>query len=142
MKSRAKQTFLRLHNDKIIIHKKTKIDKLICIYIYVCVWIYTQAYVYIFICIFENPRDRGAWWTAVYGVTQNWTRLKQLCSNSSSMHIYRTSLVAQTVKHLPEMLQSRTQLSDLTFFHFHNAGDMGSIPGLARSSGEGNGNPL
>ena len=24
----------------------------------------------------ENPRDRGAWWAAVYGVTQNWTRLK------------------------------------------------------------------
>ena len=21
----------------------------------------------------ENPRDRGAWWAAVYGVTQNWT---------------------------------------------------------------------
>ena len=24
----------------------------------------------------ENPRDRGAWWTAVYGVAQSWTRLK------------------------------------------------------------------
>ena len=24
----------------------------------------------------ENPRDRGAWWAAVYGVTQSWTRLK------------------------------------------------------------------
>ena len=24
----------------------------------------------------ENPRDGGAWWAAVYGVTQNWTRLK------------------------------------------------------------------
>ena len=24
----------------------------------------------------ENPRDRGAWWDAVYGVTQSWTRLK------------------------------------------------------------------
>ena len=84
----------------------------------------------------------GAWWVAVYGVTQNQTRLKRLCSSSSSMHIYRTFLVAQTVKHLPEMPQRRTQLNDLTFFHFHNAGDLGSIPGLARSSGEGNGNPL
>ena len=26
----------------------------------------------------ENPRDRGAWWAAVYGVTQSWTRLKWL----------------------------------------------------------------
>ena len=25
----------------------------------------------------ENPRDRGAWWAAVYGVTQSRTRLKQ-----------------------------------------------------------------
>ena len=32
----------------------------------------------------ENPRDRGAWWDAIYGVTQSWTRLKQLCSRSSS----------------------------------------------------------
>ena len=32
----------------------------------------------------ENSRDRGAWWAAIYGVTQSWTRLKQL-SRSSSM---------------------------------------------------------
>ena len=30
----------------------------------------------------ENPRDGGAWWAAVYGVTQSWTRLKWLSSNS------------------------------------------------------------
>ena len=30
----------------------------------------------------ENPRARGAWWAAVYGVTQYWTQLKQLRSNS------------------------------------------------------------
>ena len=34
----------------------------------------------------ENPRDEGAWWAAVYGVTQSQTRLKQL-SSSSSRHI-------------------------------------------------------
>ena len=26
----------------------------------------------------ENPRDRGAWWAAVYGVAQSRTRLKRL----------------------------------------------------------------
>ena len=31
----------------------------------------------------ENPRDAGAWWGAVYGVAQSWTRLKRLSSNSS-----------------------------------------------------------
>ena len=28
----------------------------------------------------ENPRDGGAWWAAVYGVMQSWTRLKWLSS--------------------------------------------------------------
>ena len=31
----------------------------------------------------ENPRDGGAWWAAVYGVAQSWTRLKQRSSSSS-----------------------------------------------------------
>ena len=30
----------------------------------------------------ENPRDGGAWWASVYGVTQSWTRLKRLSSSS------------------------------------------------------------
>ena len=32
----------------------------------------------------ENPRDGGAWWAALYGVAQSWTRLTQLSSSSSS----------------------------------------------------------
>ena len=32
----------------------------------------------------ENPRDRGAWWAAIYGVAQSQIRLKQLSSSSSS----------------------------------------------------------
>ena len=31
----------------------------------------------------ENSRDGGAWWAAVYGVTQSQTRLKRLSSSSS-----------------------------------------------------------
>ena len=30
----------------------------------------------------ENPRDSGAWWAALCGVTQSWTRLKRLSSGS------------------------------------------------------------
>src|SRR5574340_1081686 len=33
----------------------------------------------------ENPRDGGAWWAAVYGVTQSRRQLKRLSSSSSSM---------------------------------------------------------
>ena len=32
----------------------------------------------------ENPRDGGAWWAAIYGVIQSWTRLKRFSSSSSS----------------------------------------------------------
>ena len=32
----------------------------------------------------ENPRVGGAWWAAVYGVAQSWTRLTRLSSSSSS----------------------------------------------------------
>ena len=30
----------------------------------------------------ENPRDGGAWWAALYGVAQSWTRLTRLSSSS------------------------------------------------------------
>ena len=30
----------------------------------------------------ENPRDGGAWWAAIYGVTQSQTQLKRLSSSS------------------------------------------------------------
>ena len=62
----------------------------------------------------ENPRDGGAWWATIYGVTQSRTRLKRLSSSSSS-----------------SFLESAC-----------NAGDWGLIPGSGRSPGEGNGNPL
>ena len=31
----------------------------------------------------ENPRDRGAWWAAVYGVAQSQTRLKRLSGSGA-----------------------------------------------------------
>ena len=39
----------------------------------------------------ENPWDGGAWWAAIYGVTQSQTRLKRL-SSSSSRNEYMDSL--------------------------------------------------
>ena len=36
----------------------------------------------------ENPRDGGAWWAAVYGVSQSWTWLKRLSSNSSMNQLF------------------------------------------------------
>ena len=41
----------------------------------------------------ENPMDGGAWWAAVYGVTQSWPRLKRLSSSSSSMYRARLKVI-------------------------------------------------
>ena len=43
------------------------------------VWCHSQNWT----CL-ENPRDGGAWWAAVSGAAQSWTRLKWLSSSSSS----------------------------------------------------------
>ena len=41
----------------------------------------------------ENPRDGGAWWAAIYGVTQSQTRLKWLSSSSSSNKEFKVVLL-------------------------------------------------
>jgi len=39
----------------------------------------------------ENPRDGGAWWAAVYGVSQSQTGLKRLSSSSSMVVLFLVS---------------------------------------------------
>ena len=51
----------------------------------------------------ENPRDRGAWWAAIYGVAQSQTRLKQLSSSSSTAGL--NSLQSKSLKTLKSLLQ-------------------------------------
>ena len=68
----------------------------------------------------ENPRDRGSWWAAVYGVAQSQTRLKQ-----QQHSVLQASLIAQLVKN-----------------PLANAEDPGLIPGSGRAPGEGNSNLL
>ena len=67
-------------------------------------------------CCLENPRDGGAWWAAVYGVTQSQTRLPRLSSSSIlfSMGFAGGSDGKESA---------------------YNAGDLGSIPRLGRSQG-------
>ena len=51
----------------------------------------------------ENPRDRGAWWAAVYGVAQSWTQLKWL-SSSSSRYADNITLMAESEEELKSLL--------------------------------------
>ena len=77
----------------------------------------------------ENPRDGGAWWAAVYGVTQSQTQLKELSSSSSSSiliwKLYFNSLIT-TLKHLTFMFNKTKLISILVLllnniacFDFH-----------------------
>ena len=44
----------------------------------------------------ENPMDGGAWWAAVHGVAQSWTRLKRLSSSIFVLQVayFRPSMSA------------------------------------------------
>ena len=37
----------------------------------------------------KNPRDRGAWWAAVYGLAQSRTRLKRLSSSRDGNRVWK-----------------------------------------------------
>ena len=50
----------------------------------------------------ENPMDAGAWWAAIYGVAQSWTRLKRLSSSSS--RYLETDLFSHRVQRTPGRL--------------------------------------
>ena len=51
----------------------------------------------------ENPMDR-AWWAAVYGVAQSWTRLKRLSRSSSRQEIHSLELAfLSSSAHSPKM---------------------------------------
>jgi len=46
----------------------------------------------------ESPRDGGAWWAAVFGVAQSWTRLKWRSSSSIYLKIKNKSLHHQVFR--------------------------------------------
>ena len=88
----------------------------------------------------ENPRDNGAWWAAVYGVAQSWTRLKRLSSSSSSRGVgHDWSDLAAAGGCLGFLCGSAVKESTC---NAGATGNVGSIPGLGRSPGGGHDNPL
>ena len=60
----------------------------------------------------ENPRDGGAWWAAIYGVTQSRTRLKRLSSSS----VYILTIVSQFTPSFPLVTISFLPLQLYFFF--------------------------
>ena len=66
----------------------------------------------------EMVEDRGAWWAADHGVAKNWTRVSNGTATAQSKGFPCSSAGRESA---------------------YSAGDQGSIPGLGRSPGEGNG---
>ena len=64
----------------------------------------------------ENPRHRGAWWAAIYGVAQSRTRLKRLSSSSSSSsRNAKTEAVAEILKDSPSEFKAVLALVSRAF---------------------------
>ena len=64
----------------------------------------------------ENPRDREAWWAAVYGVAQSWTHLKRLSSSSSSSPILHCLLNNEPKESRISVFQFKEGNQDVSFF--------------------------
>ena len=69
----------------------------------------------------ENPRDRGAWWAAIYGVAQSWTRLKLL--SNSNMPLPECVTICLFISHLlaihiSPLVKHSTFLSIFFFSHW------------------------
>ena len=57
-------------------------------------------------CCLENPRDRGAWWASIYGVTQSRTRLMRHCSSSSRNNTIQNILKCEKLKRVKSHFNS------------------------------------
>ena len=91
----------------------------------------------------ELVMHREAWRAAVHGVAKSWTRLSDrteltdrlVSKNSEVFFLYITvTVLLILIDGFPGGLDGKESAS--------NAGDLGSIPRLGRSLGEGNSNPL
>ena len=57
----------------------------------------------------ENPRDGGAWWAAVYGVAQSWTRLKQQFGKGVNVSLLANDVIV-SVKNLMRFTKKLLEL--------------------------------
>ena len=115
----------------------------------------------------ENPMDGGAWWAAVHGVAKSWTRLSDFTFTFHFHALEKEMATHSTVLawRIPGTVEPGGLLSmgshrvghdwsDLPAAaagfpsgsigkeYTYNVGDLGLIPGMRQSHGEGHGNPL
>ena len=71
----------------------------------------------------ENPRDEGAWWAAVSGVAQSWTRLKRLSSSSNSSVTQLCPTLCNSMDCSTPGFPVHHQLLELAETHIHQVGN-------------------
>ena len=99
-----------------------------------------------------ESQDGGAWWAPVYGVAQSRTRLKRLSSSSRRLFWNNFAFTEKLQRWYRKIPWRRNRLLTPVSLGFPggsdskesscNVGDLGLIPGLGRSPGEGKGYPL
>ena len=57
----------------------------------------------------ENPRDRGAWWAAVYGVAQSQPQLKRLSSSNNKKGSHRDGMYLTRLYKIARILSSEVR---------------------------------
>ena len=72
----------------------------------------------------ENPRDRGAWWAAIYGVAQSRTWLKQFSSRSLYLMSFFCSRISHRIPHysycyLISRVHTVSVICDCWWWHFY-----------------------
>ena len=83
----------------------------------------------------KNPRDGGAWWAAVYGVTQSRTRLKWLSSSSSSRnHPVSIFLIKTCSESIPAYEWPTSYFPSSIVFNFYTGKKNSSIWMLSTSA--------
>ena len=84
----------------------------------------------------ENPRDRGAWWAAVYGVAQSQTRLKWLSSSSSSRMLTLCEISDIITRFLtPANIRAHANWPERTVFKDRNSTRLGMEGAVLQNPG-------
>jgi len=78
----------------------------------------------------ENPRDRGAWWVAVYGVTHSQIWLKRLSSSSSSRNSAWYKMFNKCYLPFPYFTNEETDIHRGEGVCLHNSGSHSLLQGF------------
>ena len=85
----------------------------------------------------ENPRDGGAWWAAVYGVAQSWTRLKRLSSSSKyTLHLAKAMVFPVVMYGFESWTIEKAERQSIDVFELWYWSRLLKIPWTARRSNQ------